>query len=329
MRPLAERQSMEAPARILITGHSGFVGAYLIAACREAFPAAALHGLSERAAPAGDGPVRTHVAHLQDAAEVRAIVAEVRPDLIFHLAAQSSVAASWEDPVATLAIHAGGTVQLLEAVRAAGIAPRTLLVGSGEQYGLVPPEENPITEDTPFRPVNPYAVSKVAQDLFGYQYFVAYGLPVIRARAFNQFGPRQQPAFVISSLARQIAEIEAGQAEPVLLVGNLQPQRDFLPVEDGVAAYIALARAGHPGAAYNVASGRARSIADILERLLRLARVAIEVREDPARFRPAEAPLLVADATRLRADTGWAPVQDFDIALARTLEYWRNAVASS
>jgi GDP-4-dehydro-6-deoxy-D-mannose reductase len=322
---------VETPTRILITGYSGFVGAHLIAACRATFPAAALHGLSERPAPLvapGNGGVRTHVAYLQDAAQMRAVVAEVHPDLIFHLAAQSSVAASWEDPVETLAINAGGTVHLLEAVRAAEIAPRTVLVGSGEQYGLVPPEENPITEDTPFRPINPYAVSKVTQDLYGYQYFVAYGLPIVRARPFNHFGPRQQPAFVISSLARQIAMIEARRTEPVLLVGNLKPQRDFLPVEDTVAAYVALARHGHPGAAYNIASGQARAIADILERLLRLARVPIQVREDPTRFRPADAPLLVADASRLRTDTGWAPAVDFDTALARTLDYWRAAVVA-
>ncbi|HEV2236199.1 MAG TPA: GDP-mannose 4,6-dehydratase [Ktedonobacterales bacterium] len=318
---------METPTRILITGYSGFVGAYLLEACRAAFPAAALHGLSERAAaPGAPGDLHAHVAPLQDAAQVRAVVAAVRPDLIFHLAAQSSVAASWEDPAATLAINAGGTVHLLEGVRAAGLAPRIVLVGSGEQYGLVPPEANPITEDTPFRPVNPYAVSKVAQDLYGYQYWMAYGLPIMRARPFNHFGPRQQPTFVIASLARQIAAIEAGRAEPELLVGNLKPERDFLPVEDTVAAYVALARDGHPGAAYNVACGQARSIASILEGLLRLARVPIAVREDPARFRPADAPLLVADASRLRADTGWAPALDFDVALARTLDYWRKAI---
>jgi GDP-4-dehydro-6-deoxy-D-mannose reductase len=318
---------VETPSRILITGYSGFVGAYLIAACRTTFPQAALHGLSERPAPAGEpAGVRAHVAHVQDGAQMRAVVAEVRPDLIFHLAAQSSVAASWDDPAGTLAVNAGGTVHLLEAVRAAGLAPRIVLIGSGEQYGLVPPDENPITEETPFRPVNPYAVSKVAQDLYGYQYFAAYGLPIIRARAFNHFGPGQQPSFVIASLARQIAAIEAGQDEPVLLVGNLTPRRDFLPVEDTVAAYIALARSGQPGAAYNVASGRAWAIADILARLLQLARVPITVREDPARLRPVDAPLLVADASRLRADTGWAPTSDFDAALARTLDYWRATV---
>ncbi|HEX9414436.1 MAG TPA: GDP-mannose 4,6-dehydratase, partial [Ktedonobacterales bacterium] len=249
------------------------------------------------------------------------------PDLVFHLAAQSSVAASWADPARTLAINAGGAVHLLEAIRAASLAPRIVLVGSGEQYGVVHPEDNPITETTAFRPVNPYAVAKVAQDLFGYQYFVAYGLSVVRARPFNHFGPRQEATFVISGFAQQIAQIESGQAEPILFVGNLQPQRDFLPVEDVVRAYVALAQRGHPGEAYNIASGQPRSIGEVLERLLSLARVPIRIQEDPSKLRPTEAPLLVGDATHLRTDTGWAPSVDFDVALGETLDYWRAAVA--
>ncbi|MGH2517120.1 MAG: GDP-mannose 4,6-dehydratase, partial [Ktedonobacterales bacterium] len=194
-------------------------------------------------------------------------------------------------------------------------------------YGLVHPDENPIREDCLPRPANPYAVSKVTQDLYGYQYFAAYGLPVLRVRPFNHFGPRQTDAFVIASFAHQIALIESGQAAPVLLVGNLDAQRDFLPVEDVVRAYIAIATSGQPGAAYNIGSGQACSIRQILDALLALATVPIEVRTDPARLRPADVPLLVADTARIRTDTGWTPSDDLDAALQRTLDYWRQIVA--
>jgi GDP-4-dehydro-6-deoxy-D-mannose reductase len=176
------------------------------------------------------------------------------------------------------------------------------------------------------RPVNPYAVAKAAQDLFAYAYFVAYGLPIVRVRAFNHFGPRQRPVFVVADFAHQIAEIEAGLAEPVLWVGNLAAERDFLPVEDMVLAYLAVAERGRPGVAYNTGSGRGRSIRAILDGLLAHARRPIQVEEDPARMRPADVPILVGDIARVRADTGWHPRADFDEALLRTLDYARTMV---
>jgi GDP-4-dehydro-6-deoxy-D-mannose reductase len=190
------------------------------------------------------------------------------------------------------------------------------------------PEENPIDEECPPRPVNPYAISKIAQDLYGYQYFAVFGLPVLRVRPFNHFGPGQTEAFVVANFARQIALIEAGKAELVLPVGNLQAQRDFLPVEDVVSAYLALAERGHPGLAYNVGSGIVRSIEDILEQLLALARISITIRTDPARLRPADVPRLIADTSRLRAHTSWQPTVDFTHALSRTLDYWREKVGT-
>src|SRR6266568_1235578 len=156
------------------------------------------------------------------------------------LAAQSSVAASWNDPLSTLQVNAGGAIHLLEALRAERLSPRVLLVGSGEQYGLVKPEENPINEDSLPRPINPYGVSKLAQDLYGYQYFITYGLPILRARPFNHFGLRQTATFVVADFARQIVLIEQGKVEPILSVGNLQTRRDFLPVEDVVRADLAI-----------------------------------------------------------------------------------------
>ncbi len=324
---------MSDPSRILITGYSGFVGGFLVGQCQVRYPQAMLFGLtlahpSPSAAPQfAANPVVPLEGDILKPDSVRAVVAHARPDLIFHLAAQASVPASWQDPAQTLATNAGGAVNLFEAVRSEQLSPRIVLVGSGEQYGLVRPEENPIREDCLPRPANPYAVSKVAQDLFGFQYFVAYGLPILRVRPFNHFGPSQADSFVVSSFAHQIARIEAGLADPTLLVGNLEAQRDLLPVGDVVRAYIAVGERGIPGAAYNVGSGTARSVRHILDGLLALARVPIEIRTDPSRFRPVDVPLLVADTSRLRADTGWAPSTGFEDALRRTLDYWREHVA--
>ncbi len=329
MHVAIDRSSVE---RILITGFSGFVGSYLAAACHAQYPQAALFGLSLNAAALpeaqGDIPLICLEADLLDGAQVHQAIARSRPDLLFHLAAQSSVAASWAEPARTLQINAGGAIHLFEALRAEGLTPRIILVGSGEQYGLIASEENPIKEECQPRPANPYAVSKVAQDLYGYQYFAAYGLPIIRARPFNHFGPRQKESFVIASFARQVALIEAGRAEPVLPVGNLQARRDFLPVRDVVRAYLALVEQGHPGEAYNIGSGVARSIEEVLAACLELTDAPITTRVDPARLRPADVPLLVADTTRLRAHTGWQPTMDFKAALKETLDYWRAVVRS-
>ena len=318
------------PQRILMTGFSGFVGSHLVEGCRKRYPGTHLFGLSTgstRRPPLSDRSDITPVAiDITDPEQVSSVIAETRPDLIFHLAAQSSVATSWADPAATLRINALGTVYLLEALRAAHLSPRVLLVGSGEQYGPVCPEDNPITEEQPFRPVTPYGVSKATQDLYGYQYYAAYGLPVLRVRPFNSFGPRQTDAFVIAGFAHQIARIEARQAEPVLLVGNLQARRDFLPIGDVVQAYFAIAERGEPGCAYNVGSGRARSIREVLDLLLAAAKVEIAVREDPARMRPIDVPLAVADISRLRTTTGWEPTVNFESALRQTLDYWRETV---
>jgi GDP-4-dehydro-6-deoxy-D-mannose reductase len=325
---------MSIPSRILITGFSGFVGSYLVELCRVHYPDAALFGLCKKSR----SPVTTAstirgvtplVADITQPGLVRKAVAQAQPDLVFHLAAQPSVAASWSDPEQVLKVNAGGALHLFEALRSERLSPRIILVGSGEQYGMVQLEENPLREECLFRPVSPYAVSKAAQDLYGYQYFATYGLPILRVRSFNHFGPRQPATFVVASFARQIALIEAGKAEPVLFVGNLTAQRDFLPVEDVVGAYVALADQGQPGEAYNVGSGRARSIGEMLNLLLSLAKPPISVCEDPSRFRPVDVPLLVADTTRLHTHTGWKPAVDFEWALRQILDYWREAVVST
>ena len=323
---------MSIPSRILITGCTGFVGSHLVEQCRKRYPQAELFGVTGHQTfhtlTPGMSDVKLLVADITREEAIRKVVAMSQPDLIIHLAAQSSVSASWRDPFGTLEVNAGGVIHLLEALRSEQLTPRIVLVGSGEQYGMVHPEDIPIREECPFRPANPYAVSKVTQDFYGYQYFVAYGLPILRARPFNHFGPRQTSTFVIANFARQIALIEAEKAEPVLSVGNLQARRDFLPVEDVVAAYLAIAEQGRPGEAYNIGSGQARSVRAMLDLLLTFARRSIQLREDPARLRPVDVPLLEADTSRLRTDTNWKPVVQFEFALQQTLDFWRTVVTS-
>lgn len=328
-------ESERAPERILLTGYKGFVGPHLVAACVERYPAARLFGLTHHASQRAlmsavtTADVMELEGDITDGVRLREILREARPDLIFHLAAVSSVAHSWRDPATTLSVNAGGFIQLAEAVRAEGLSPRVVVIGSGEQYGLVRPDENPVTEETLPRPVNPYAVAKVAQDLYAFQYFKAYGLDAVRARPFNHFGPGQSPDFVLASFARQIAQIEAGQSAPTLRVGNLQAQRDFLPVGDVTRAYLALAEHGQTGEAYNIGSGVVRSIESLLLRLLAMARVSIETQVDPARFRPVDTLMISVDTAKIQRDTGWRPAESLDDALRATLDYWRASVQAA
>ena len=323
---------MSIPSRILITGCTGFAGSHLVEQCRFRYPQAELFGVTGHqtfhTVTPSMSDVKLLVADITREEAIRQVVAMSQPDLIIHLAAQSSISASWRDPFGTLEVNAGGVIHLLEALRSEQLTPRIVLVGSGEQYGMVHPEDIPIREECPFRPANPYAVSKVTQDFYGYQYFVAYGLPILRARPFNHFGPRQASTFVIANFARQIALIEAKRTESVLSIGNLEAWRDFLPVEDVVAAYLAIAEQGQPGEAYNIGSGQARSIKEILDLLLTFARVPIQLLEDPARLRPIDVPLLEADTSHLRTDTNWKPVVQFEFALLQTLDFWRTVITS-
>lgn len=324
---------ISAPTRILITGISGFMGRYLAEQCHALYPHTKLFGVCRHftslVTTADMKSVTLIEADITHPEQMRHAVAQSQPDWVFHLAAQSSVAASWADPAFTLRVNADGPLQLLEALRAEHLSPRIILVGSGEQYGLVHPEENPIREEVAFRPINPYGVSKSTQDMYGYQYFVAYALSVLRVRLFNSFGPRQPESFVVANFARQIALIERGKMEPVLMVGNLQARRDFLPVNDVVNALVAVAQRGEPGQAYNIGSGRDYSIGEILEMLLAHSTMPIQVRQDPARMRRVDVPLLVADISHLRADTSWKPTIDIKYALEQTLHHWRTAVAQN
>jgi GDP-4-dehydro-6-deoxy-D-mannose reductase len=256
------------------------------------------------------------------------LIARERPEAIYHLAAQANPQASVADPRGTWALNLGGTLTLLEAVKASGLKPRVVIVGSGVCYGNPSPEYMPVNESCPLRPNNPYSASKGAADLLGVQHYLAHGTDVVMARPFNHAGPRQSSTYVLGALARQVAEVEAGK-KPRVEVGNLDVVRDFTDVRDVVRAYRLLATKGDPGEIYNLGSGRGTRLADALEILRGLAGVPIEVYVDPARVRPVDQPLLVADASKLRAATGWEPRFSIEATLADMLEDWRTALGSA
>jgi GDP-4-dehydro-6-deoxy-D-mannose reductase len=257
---------------------------------------------------------------------VHALVEDTRPDYVFHLAAQSFVPTSLADPWDTIENNIQSELNLLEAVRRSGRSVWFLVVGSNEEYGAPSPGELPQTEQSPLRPNNPYAVSKVGQDLLGLQYHLAYGLPVVRARPFNHTGPGQSPRFVVPAFASQIARIEAGLQEPVVKVGNLSTSRDFTDVRDIARAYHLAVTKGEPGEVYNLASGQAQPIQGLLETLLSYSQTEIKVERDPDRDRPVDVPVVYGSAERFRRKTGWEPKIPLKQTLKDTLAFWREQV---
>jgi GDP-4-dehydro-6-deoxy-D-mannose reductase len=242
---------------------------------------------------------------------------------VFHLAAQSFVGASFAEPASTITTNVLGELYLLEALRAHASSARVLIAGSSEEYGAVRPEELPVRETNELRPLSPYAVSKVAQDRLAWQYHRSYHLDVVVTRAFNHTGPRRGEVFAESSFARQIAEIELERRSPVVRVGDLSTARDWHDVRDTAAAYWLALERGEPGAVYNIGSGQARPVRDVLQTLLDLSAVTVAVEEDPARLRPSDVPILYADATKFRLRTGWLPAIPLERTLADLLAWWR------
>jgi GDP-4-dehydro-6-deoxy-D-mannose reductase len=322
--------------RVLITGAHGFVGGHLLELLRTEHPEVEVFALVRpRGGAPGPRPGKATIleADIDDAPAVAAAVATARPDRIVHLAGQSRVHHSWIDPGATLRTNVMGIVHLMDAVRAERLRPRVLVVGSADEYGIVGDASVPVREDTPLRPVSPYAVSKVAQGLLALEYAAPGGPEVLRTRTFPHTGPGRGEAFAESSFARQIAEVAGGRRPAVLSVGNLDAVRDFTDVRDVVRAYWALLEAGagaasRPDGVYNVCSGRGVRLGDLLSRLVALAGVEVEIRQDPGRFRPADIPVLVGDPSRLRAATGWEPRLGLDRTLGDLLEDWRARVSA-
>jgi GDP-4-dehydro-6-deoxy-D-mannose reductase len=314
--------------RVLVTGADGFIASHLIGELwRETDWLITGIGLKPEPSAEAEG-FEYMVADLTDYELVKDTLDSCRPGGVFHLAAQPSVHLSWEDPWTTYQVNLLGQVNLMEGLRRLGLEASVHIACSSEEYGKVPQEKMPLAEDAPFNPCSHYAVSKVAQETLGLMYHQAFGWRVLVTRGFNQVGPGQSPDFVVSSFARQIALIEAGRCEPVIKVGNLEARRDFTDVRDTVRAYRMVMEKGLPGSSYNVCSGTARPIAEILELLLAMSEVGIGVERDPDRQRPSDIPLLVGDNARLRAETGWEPRIELEQTLRDTLDFWRGNMGS-
>ena len=313
----------------LITGITGFVGSHLAelllgTSVWEVY--GTVRWRSKRENIEHLSGIKLVECELRDLVSVEKTIFQVQPDYIFHLAAQSFVPTSWNAPSDTLSNNILGQLNILEAVRRAEIQPKILVACSSEEYGLVMPSETPITEDNPLRPLSPYGVSKVAQDLLGYQYFKSYGMQIVRTRAFNHTGPRRGHVFVCSDFAKQIVEIEKGLCPPVIFTGNLSAQRDFTDVRDMVKGYLMALDHGEPGEVYQLCSGKALAISELLSMLLSMTNVAIEIRQDPARLRPSDVPILLGSYAKFNKQTGWKPQIPLEQTMADLLNYWRARI---
>ena len=316
--------------KCLITGVTGFAGSHL-AEYLLSRGDCEVHGTmrwrsrTENISHLGSR-IATHVCDIRDATAMYELVRDLQPDRVYHLAAQSFVPMSWVAPAETITTNVIGQTNIFEAIRAVGCSTRVQLACSSEEYGLVLPEETPIKETSPLRPLSPYGVSKVAQDLMGYQYHQSYKMHIVRTRGFNHTGPRRGEVFATSSFARQIAEIERGKHEPVIHVGNLEAVRDFTDVRDTVVGYYLALEKGRPGDVYNVATGKGYRIREMLDILLGFSKVKVEIKPDPKRMRPSDVELLLGDATKLRRETGWEPKYKFEQTMKDLLEYWRARI---
>ena len=309
--------------RVLITGAGGFAGSHLVELLAQAGDEVVA---SDRTAPEGvpDG-VESVALDVTDVDACWNLLTDAKPGAIYHLAGQSHVARAEADPAGCLAVNTGGTANVLQACLDGHANVRVLVVSSAEVYGRVAPDQLPVREDHPLRPATAYALSKAQAEMHVHR-AAALGLHAVIARAFNHIGPRQSDDFVASAFAHQVARIEAGQQEPVLRVGNLDAVRDFSDVRDTVAAYRLCLAAGQPGEVFNVTSGEAVPVRQILDRLVELARCEIAVEQDPARMRPVDVPVFHGSPERLHERTGFRPTHTVADCLADVLDYWRASV---
>jgi len=316
-------------SRALITGCNGFVGYHLAdLLLSEGFEIIGydfdeeISGKSMKAGVDKNKNIIRITGDLRDEYKINEVIEQYSPNLIFHLAAQSSVKLSFEDPAETLGININGTLNIIEAISKLDSPPKTLLISSSEIYGQLKPEQVPVTEDSPMLPVNPYAVSKATVDLLAYQYRKAYGLPLYWARAFSHSGPGQKTAAVLSDWAFQAAKIELGLKVPEIKVGNMEVTRDYTDVRDTVKAYYAIINKGEPGRPYNVCSGTGYRLADLLDTIISFGSKKINIVADPSRLRPVDIPILIGSAERLKADTGWCPEIPIEQTLRDLFDYW-------
>ena len=322
------------PKVILITGISGFVGSHLAEYILAEYPKVKIYGLIRWRSPLDN---INHISKkldlkwgdLLDSFSLEKIIRETKPDVIFHLAAQSYVDFSFLAPVSTLEVNVIGTINLLETIKKIKIEenydPIVHICSSSEVYGQVKKEEIPIKEDNPFRPASPYAVSKVAEDMLGYQYWISWKIKTIRTRLFTHTGPRRGDVFVESSFAKQIAAIEAKKAKPTVYVGNLKSVRTFMDVRDAVRAYWLLVTKCKPGEVYNIGGKETMTVGEMLKKLISLSkRRDIKVVIDPKRLRPSDVTLQIPSFDKFRKETGWIPKIKFEKTLVDMLDYWRD-----
>lgn len=317
--------------RALITGITGFAGSHLAEYILANHPDTEVYGIMRwRSRTENIQAIEERIelieCDLRDATSVKTLLGRVRPDKVFHLAAQSYVPASWNAPAESLTTNVLGQLNIFEAIRELKIEPWIQLACSSEEYGLVHEDELPIKETNPLRPLSPYAVSKIGQDYLGYQYHKSFGLKVVRTRGFNHDGPRRGEVFVSSNFAKQLIEVEKEKKPAVLHVGNLEARRDFTDVRDIVRGYWLATERCEAGEVYNICSGKAYSIQEVLDRLIELSGVNVKVETDPARLRPSDVPVLLGDYTKFKTATGWEPKIPYEKTLADMLEYWRETI---
>lgn len=304
--------------KALITGAEGFVGAHLM----NELIAEGYHVFgTSRIRQAGFIKM-----DIQNYEEVRSVLNELKPDVIFHLAGIAYVPSSWQDPGLTFEVNTIGALHIFDACRSIGINPVIQIACSSEEYGLVLENEVPIKETNPLRPLSPYAVSKIAMDFLGYQYNQSYGMKIIRTRAFNHSGPGRGEVYMTSTFAKQIAQIELGKQEPIIEVGDLTSIRDITDVRDTVRAYRLLTEKGTPGEIYNIATGVGYTAQEILDKLLSMTtyKKKIEVKQDPKRMRPSDVKVLIGSNKKTKKACGWSPKYKIDDTLKALLEYWRS-----
>ncbi len=318
--------------KVLITGITGFAGSHLVDYLLNS-SGVEIHGIqrwrsrTENVEHVVD-KISMYECDMRDAHSVTNVIKEVQPDRIFHLAAQSLVPASWKSPAETLGTNILGQLNIFEAVRRVGINPRIQIAGSSEEYGLVLENELPVRETNPLRPLSPYAVSKVSQDVMGYQYFKSFDMDIVRTRAFNHTGPRRPPVFVCSDFARQLVQVGLGLRDPEIRVGNLEAKRDFTDVRDVVIAYWLALEKGVGGEVYNICSGNCFKISEVLDMLIEIAGVEVKVTKDQARMRPSDVPVLQGDSSKFSTLTGWKPKIPFKKTLTDLVEFWRRALGA-
>ena len=317
--------------KVLITGISGFVGSHLAEHCLslgwEVHGTIKTHHLGDemqRLIGIKGAEVYLYECDLQNKGRVFSVLNKVKPDKIFHLAGQSYVPISWEDPEGTILNNILCELNIFEACRELKIDPVIQIACSSEEYGTVKPEECPIRETNQLRPLSPYAVSKISQEMLGIQYAQTYGMKIVVTRAFNHEGARRGKLFVTSGFASQIAAIEKGEQEAVMKVGNLEAWRDFTDVRDMVRAYVLASEKCKYGEPYNISSGKKHKINEVLNVLLRMTDANITVEQDKNKMRPSDLPVLHGDSTKFRTQTGWKPTISFEQMLADILQYWRE-----